>query len=401
MSGMWNVEQNTFYCMNTMNVTNFCARGRTKVFSTLFQLYQSECQVLKCRRTLTTAEMRGSPRSSQIAGNKVSNKMLHPKTSTSTLAGNPSLYSSASGTITNGANKRSDSKDEIGKLTGISSTETNSVSSEEVSKFSSMAKTWWQVDHNPLISMNPVRMSFITDQISKHLSISHDYVESSLSKLNEGTNKQHPKPYLPLKGLKALDVGCGGGLLSESLARLGANVTAIDPSREVARAAQIHSQKSKDGRVRDITYMGGVSVEDLAQQYSITNDNDNLFDIVCVLEVIEHATDPRSLMMAATSLLKKPSSTPGGMLFVSTINRTVKSYGIAIVGGEYITGKLPIGTHSWDQFLSPQEVNKLVSEFDISEVEKKGMILQPPFYNLRWLLQDDDYDVNWIGSYSY
>lgn len=256
----------------------------------------------------------------------------------------------------------------------------SSVSSDEVSKFSSMASTWWKVEHNPLISMNPIRMSFITDQIIKHRSMIIDHDKSG---------------YQPFKGLRALDVGCGGGLLSESMARLGASVTAIDPSTEVAKAAQIHSQL--DEKTKSIDYKGGMSVEELASQEKES------FDIVCVLEVIEHATDPRSLMEAAASLLKKPNGNddPGGLLFVSTINRTAKSFGIAIVGGEYISGKLPIGTHSWNQFLSPNEVGGLVREFDLKEVDKKGMILKLPLYDMRWYFDDKDLDVNWIGAYNH
>ena len=256
-----------------------------------------------------------------------------------------------------------------------------SVSEEEVSKFSSMASTWWKVDHNPLISMNPIRMSFITEQIGKQRSI----------------KIQHDKTtFEPFKGLKALDVGCGGGLLSESLARLGASVTAVDPSKEVAKAAQIHSQR--DVKTSSIEYKGGMSVEELASQEIYQSS----FDIVCVLEVIEHATDPKSLMQSAVSLLKKPSQDghgPGGMLFVSTINRTAKSFGIAIVGGEYVTGKLPIGTHDWNKFLAPKEVHEMVQDFGLGEVDKRGMMLRPPFYDLKWYLDAQDFDVNWIGSY--
>jgi len=242
-----------------------------------------------------------------------------------------------------------------------------------------MASTWWKVQHNPLISMNPIRMSFITDQIVKHRSMIIDHDKSG---------------YEPFKGLRVLDVGCGGGLLSESMARLGASVTAIDPSTEVAKAAQIHSQT--DDKTKSIDYRGGMSVEELASQEKES------FDVVCVLEVIEHATDPRSLMEAAASLLKKPDGdNPGGTLFVSTINRTAKSFGIAIVGGEYISGKLPIGTHSWNQFLSPAEVSGLVKEFDLNEVDKKGMILRLPLYDMRWYFDDNDLDVNWIGAYSH
>lgn len=255
----------------------------------------------------------------------------------------------------------------------------NSVSSEEVSKFSAMASTWWKVDHNPLISMNPIRMSFILQQIANQHKINIQQTSSS---------------YKPLSNLKALDVGCGGGLLSESLARLGANVTAVDPSEEVVKAARIHSMKQND--TKDIDYKGGMSVEELANMKEYRHS----FDIVCVLEVIEHATDPKSLMQGAISLLKQPTDThPGGMLFVSTINRTAKSYAVAIVGGEYLTQKLPIGTHDWKQFLSPKEVNLLVQNFGMEEVDKKGMILKPPFWDLKWYLDSNDFDVNWIGSY--
>jgi len=257
----------------------------------------------------------------------------------------------------------------------------NSVSEEEVLKFSNLASTWWKVEHNPLISMNPIRMSFISEQISKQHSIPLHH---------------NAKAYEPFKGLKALDVGCGGGLLSESMARLGASVIAVDPSQEVAKAAQIHSRR--DPKTSNIDYKGGMSVEELAAN----KEYQSSFDIVCVLEVIEHATDPKSLMQSAVSLLKKPSEFgPGGMLFVSTINRTVKSYGIAIVGGEFVTGKLPIGTHDWNKFLSPTEVNGLVKEFGLEEVAKRGMILRPPYFDLKWYLDAHDFDVNWIGSYQH
>jgi ubiquinone biosynthesis O-methyltransferase len=259
----------------------------------------------------------------------------------------------------------------------------SSVSSDEVSKFSSMAGTWWKVKHNPLISMNPVRMSFITDQIMKHCSLPDH-------------RRRDIKSYEPYKGLRALDIGCGGGLLSESLARLGASVTAIDPSEGVAKAAEMHSKQNE--KTKTIEYKGGISAEELASREEYKES----FDMVCVLEVIEHATDPRSLMKAAISLLKKPKGDdPGGMLFVSTINRTAKSFGVAILGAEYVTGKVPIGTHNWSQFMSPEEVETLVRDFGLVENEKMGMVLRPPFYDLNWYLNENDFDVNWIGSYRY
>ncbi len=276
------------------------------------------------------------------------------------------------------------------------SSSSTSVSSDEISKFSLMASTWWEPDQNPLISMNPTRMEFIvkTLQTSNRLQVHERDLDA----------------YQPLIGLKALDIGCGGGLLSESLARLGAQVTAIDPSEEVAKAAYEHSQL--DPTIADmIDYRGGTSVEDLAKEFSenvsrrsSSNDNNHdspLFDVICILEVIEHAIDPRSLIESAASLLRKPSeeNPNGGMLFVSTINRTVKSYAIAIVGGEYVTGKLPVGTHSWSQFKSPQEVHSLVGNYGLREANLSGMVLKPPFFDLRWELNTSDTDINWIGAY--
>ena len=281
-----------------------------------------------------------------------------------------------------------------------SSSSSSSVSNDEVSKFSSMASTWWNPDQNPLISMNPTRMEFIISTLEQNQNI-------IINDRNDNKSSSSLLLYEPLKGLKALDVGCGGGLLSESLARLGANVTAIDPSEEVANAAYEHSKL--DSRLENkIEYKGGTSVEDLAFEYNKeknkTNNSDvELYDVICILEVIEHATNPTSLLQNAISLLKPPSidNPKGGMLFISTINRTIKSYGIAILGGEYITGKLPIGTHSWNSFLSPQEVKGLVGKFGLEEVNMTGMVLKPPFYDLRWEMNKLDTDVNWIGAYSH
>jgi ubiquinone biosynthesis O-methyltransferase len=265
-----------------------------------------------------------------------------------------------------------------------------------------MASTWWEPDQNPLISMNPTRMEFIR----KTLQTNNKLQKSSTS------HNSHSYSYQPLIGLKALDVGCGGGLLSESLARLGSKVTAVDPSEQVANAAYEHSQLDPSIS-NSIDYRGGTSVEDLAKEVQIQiqtkkeseeSSNDLLFDVICILEVIEHATDPNSLIQSATSLLKKPTAenpNDGGILFVSTINRTAKSYAIAIVGGEYVTQKLPVGTHNWEQFKSPQEIHSLVGEYGLREVDMSGMVLKPPFYDLRWELDGSDVDVNWIGAYSH
>ena len=119
--------------------------------------------------------------------------------------------------------------------------------------------------------------------------------------------------------------------------------------------------------------------------------------------MIEHASDPQSLIRNAASLLRKPTTEnqTGGMLFISTINRTAKSYALAIVGGEFVMRKLPVGTHSWMKFKSPQEVLSLVRECGLNQINVNGMVLQPPFLDMRWKLDPKDVDINWIGAYSH
>ena len=239
------------------------------------------------------------------------------------------------------------------------------------------------------------------------------------------------KSHLPLHNKRILDIGCGGGLLTESLSRLGASlVVGLDASTKVVEVAKRHSfhensmlssssavdsvdneqQQLKEGEGK-IRYIGGVTVEELAtnwlsknkeelQSSSTPSNNNNdheLLDIITALEVIEHVPKPTSLLNAASSLLK-----PNGILFVSTINRTLKSYSIAIVGAEYITGKVPVGTHDWNSFWSPGEVERMIvcgSGSNMKQIAVNGMVIEPPFINMKWNLDDYDTDVNWIGAY--
>ena len=237
--------------------------------------------------------------------------------------------------------------------------------------------------------MNPARISYIL-QVLQQTSDSKPSMEGN-------------EPRLPLKGLKALDVGCGGGVLSESLARLGASITAIDPS-SLAEAAKQHSSQTLGPNIaQNIDYRVSMSIEELAAEMQ-GRPNSDLFDVICILEVIEHTENPYSIFCAASSLLKKPTiNDAGGVLFVSSINRTLKSYAIAVVGAEYVTRKVPIGTHNWNQFYSPQDVKSIAKSVGLQQLNVCGMIMVSSSLicgPIQWILDENDTDVNWISAYN-
>ena len=222
--------------------------------------------------------------------------------------------------------------------------------------------------------MNATRVQYILKQVES----------------NRSSEKSVSTKGMPLDTLRALDIGCGGGLLSESLSRLGASVTGIDPSEDLVQAAKLHADL--DARTRKIDYRGGMTAEELADQPSAAGT----FDIVCLLEVIEHAIDVESLLKASINLVK-----PGGNLFVSTMSPTVKSYLLTIIGAEYIMGYLPVGTHDWNQYYSPSQVREIVSRHGMVEQNSSGMGLGrlPLCGSWDWKLDENDTDVNWIASY--
>ena len=197
------------------------------------------------------------------------------------------------------------------------------INKEEIQKFSKLADEWWDVNgkFKPLHMFNPIRIEYILEEISKHF------------KLNR--NKNHF-----LKNLEILDIGCGGGLISEPMARLGGNITGIDASEKNIKVASLHSKESN----LKISYLNK-SPEQL--------DEKEKFDIILNLEIVEHVDNLDLYLNSCYKLLKK-----NGLMFTATINRTFTSYIKAIIGAEYILRWLPIGTHDWNKFIKPEEMQK-------------------------------------------
>ena len=232
------------------------------------------------------------------------------------------------------------------------------INKEEIQKFSSLADEWWDVKgkFKPLHMFNPIRIEYITQMIKKHFNISD-------KKIN------------PFNELKILDIGCGGGLISEPMARLGANVTGIDASEKNIKIAQIHSKENN----LEINYINS-SPEKLKEREN--------FDIILNLEIIEHVEDVELYISSCSKLLKK-----NGLMFTATLNRTVISYLKAIVGAEYILRWLPIGTHDWNKFIRPEELEKKLSIANFKTIEVKGLEFNP--FNKKWK-KSDNLSVNYI-----
>jgi 2-polyprenyl-6-hydroxyphenyl methylase/3-demethylubiquinone-9 3-methyltransferase len=199
----------------------------------------------------------------------------------------------------------------------------SSIDPKEVEKFSAIADEWWSESgkFKPLHKFNPVRILFIRKKIIEHFSLDK-------------------KSLAPFSGLKILDVGCGGGLISEPFARMKADVTAIDASEKNVQVAKIHAEKSQ----LKIDYRAN-SAEDLVK-------NGEKFDVVLALEIIEHVADVENFIKSCAELVK-----PNGLLFIATMNRTAKSFLSAKIAAEYILRWLPAGTHNWKKFLKPSEIN--------------------------------------------
>lgn len=233
------------------------------------------------------------------------------------------------------------------------------INAKEIENFSRLADQWWDPKgkFSVLHKFNPIRLQYILDII--------------YNKFNRDKNA-----IKPLEGLTILDIGCGGGLLCEPLARLGAHISAIDASAKNIEIAKIHAKKS--GLVIDYRAM---SLEEL-------NETGVKFDIVLNMEVIEHVDNPEAFMLSSMRAVND-----GGLLFVATLNRTLKAWALAIVGAEYILGWLPKATHNIKKFLKPIELKKYFLGSDFNFIAETGVVYNA-FFN-RWQLAKD-MDVNYI-----
>jgi 2-polyprenyl-6-hydroxyphenyl methylase / 3-demethylubiquinone-9 3-methyltransferase len=231
----------------------------------------------------------------------------------------------------------------------------------ERDRFAQLASEWWDTKgkFRALHRIGPARLAFLRDELARHFALA-------------------PSGLRPLQSLRILDVGCGGGLIAEPLTRLGARVTGLDPATENIEAARRHAE----GQSLDITYRVG-RIEDLAAE-GLT------FDAVVCLEVVEHVPDPAAFLKTLAGLVR-----PGGLMLLSTINRTLKAYFVAIIGGEYVLRWLPIGTHQWDRFVTPEELGRYMEAAGLRPPVCKGLVYNP--LSDAWSMGTDT-DVNYLAS---
>ena len=236
----------------------------------------------------------------------------------------------------------------------------SSVNKKEIEKFSNIADEWWDPHgkFKPLHKFNPIRIKYIKENIIEQFKIK---------------NKANP-----LSGINILDIGCGGGLLSEPMSRLGANITGIDASIKNIKIAKLHAKKN------------GLKINYICsspEKLKITKK----FDVILNMEIVEHVEDISFFLKSCSKLLKK-----NGLMFVATINKTLKSYVFAIVGAEYVLRWLPIGTHEWEKFVKPEELKKILTKNNLSLKKFDGM-----HFNIikdEWSITKD-LSVNYIAKF--
>jgi len=232
----------------------------------------------------------------------------------------------------------------------------------EIEKFQAMAADWWDPNgkFKPLHMLNPCRLDYITQQIAAEF-------ERDLTARD------------PFAGLRLLDIGCGGGLLSEPMARLGATVVGADAAERNIPVARVHAEQS--GLEIDYRHTSAEALADAGER----------FDVVLNMEVVEHVADPRAFLTACQTLLK-----PGGLMICSTLNRNPKSFLMGIVGAEYVMRWLPKGTHDWSKFITPDELFSLLSIAGLEPMDRKGFQFNPITW--AWRISDRDLSVNYVTA---
>ena len=235
----------------------------------------------------------------------------------------------------------------------------SSVDAAEVERFSRHAADWWDA-RGPMAALhkfNSVRLGYIRDQAAARFN-------------------RDPKKLDCLEGLRMLDIGCGGGILSEPLARLGAEMVGADPSEDNIAAAQAHAGEA------------GVDVDYRATTAEALAAAKERFDVVLAMEVVEHVTDVNAFIATCAAMVK-----PGGLMIAATLNRTLKSFALAIVGAEYVLRWVPRGTHQWDKFVTPEELEAAIEDSGLHITGERGVIYNP--FADRWQLSSD-MDVNYM-----
>jgi 2-polyprenyl-6-hydroxyphenyl methylase/3-demethylubiquinone-9 3-methyltransferase len=240
--------------------------------------------------------------------------------------------------------------------------QSTTVDAAEIAKFEAMAAEWWDTNgkFKPLHMMNPVRLDYITTQIAAEFG-------RDLTALR------------PFEGLRILDIGCGGGLLSEPMARLGADVVGADAAERNISVARIHAEQS------------GLAIDYRATTAEALAEAGERFDAVLNMEVIEHVADPAAYLRACHDLMK-----PGGLMVTSTINRNPKSFLVAIIGAEQVMRWLPRGTHDWAKFITPDELFALIRDANLDPVDRKGFVFNPLLWT--WSVSAKDLSVNYVTA---
>lgn len=234
------------------------------------------------------------------------------------------------------------------------------VDPDEIARFEAMAEAWWdpEGEFRPLHRMNPCRLAYSVDQIMAQ-------------------HGRDPRARRPFVGLRLLDIGCGGGLLAEPMARLGAEVVGADASGRNIAVARLHAERM------------GLSIDYRTATAEALVEAGEGFDAVLNMEVVEHVSEPQAYLDACARLVR-----PGGIMIVSTINRNAKSWAFAIVGAEHVLRWLPRGTHRWSKFVTPEELFAMLSGAGLQPVDRTGIVFDP--FGPTWRLSERDLDVNYV-----